>query len=159
MDRTLIFAIYGAILGTLGFVLSLYLAFKERGKDKRLVKIILERLDFSGHYQLRIVNINFRKVTIINIGADLYVKKYLLWKFAENIPTGSLLDPPYRDQALFVISDGDFVVFKFQGSMIKYFKDKNCKVEIFVDDAEGNQYKINKVRIFNEKFNRFISSR
>ncbi len=153
MDRTLIFAIYGAILGTLGFVLSLYLAFKERGKDKRLVKIILERLDFSGHYQLRIVNINFRKVTIINIGADLYVKKYLFWEFVENVPTGSLLDPPYRDQTPFVLSDGDFVVFKFQGSMTKHFKDKNRKVEVFVDDAEGNQYKINKVRIFNEKFN------
>lgn len=94
MDITLLLATYGAVLGTLSFVLSIYLATRERRKDKRVVKVILEFLAFAGLYQIRIVNTNFRPVTITNIGADLYVRNKILWEWLESVPAGALLDPP-----------------------------------------------------------------
>jgi hypothetical protein len=158
MDMTLLLAIYGSVLGTLGFALSIYLAIREYKKEKRVLRVILEYVAFLEHLQIRIVNTNFRPITITSIGGQLMVRdRYRFrWIIKEGVPANAFMDLPKPDLPI-TLEDGESLVVKLQQVMSPYFWDKDNKLEVFVHDAEGNTYKQTNTKTYDAKYGRYYN--
>lgn len=132
--------IVGIGLGLWGAGLSTYLAIREKQRDKRRVKVILEQVAFGQRLQLSIINGGFRPVTITSVSMGIG---------GEGIPGGGI------DSSLLpkTLEDGDYLILPIDRNIIHDLHTlKKYDVNINVYDAEGNVYKPSHVRTLNLKW-------
>jgi hypothetical protein len=110
------------------------------------------------HLQIRIVNTNFRPITITSIGGQLMVRdRYRFrWIIKEGVPANAFMDLPKPDLPI-TLEDGESLVVKLQQVMSPYFWDKDNKLEVFVHDAEGNTYKQTNTKTYDAKYGRYYN--
>jgi hypothetical protein len=154
MDITTFLAIYGAVLGTVGFALSVFLAVREFRKEKRVLKVILEYMAFFEHVQVRIINTNFRPITIAGVGGHLMERQGRTWILKETIPANTFMDIPKPDFPI-TLEDGKSITIKLQPVIYPYFWDKETKLEVYVYDVEGITYLQTEKKTYNAKYNRY----
>ncbi|HKJ38613.1 MAG TPA: hypothetical protein VJ972_07540 [Anaerolineales bacterium] len=149
-------AVYGAVLGTVGFILSVYLAIREYKKERRILKVILEYVTFYEHFQVKIVNVNFRPITISSVGGVLLEIGKRKRMVTEGIPSSALLDSVESNLPV-TLKDGESAVLKLQDGLSSYYTDEEYKLEVFVYDTEGKLHSQTESKIYDPKYNVYQS--
>lgn len=148
---TVVLAAWGAILATI-------LGVKEILQESRKIKIILEHIEFYETYQIRIINIGHRPITIAEIGLDVpFEEKKKDW---DSAPANVLIDtddPEYKPLPI-TIEDGKQIVLKLSNIVNSEIMEKSMNVRLFVYDIEGKVYKkFNKLH-YNPKWGHYYKA-
>jgi len=106
------------------------------------------------HLQIRIINTNFRPITITGVGGRLMTKDKRRWVLKEVVPANAFVDIPKPDFPV-TLKDGDSMTVKLQSVMLPYFWNKEEQLDVFAYDAEGVTYQQTDKKTYNAKFSRY----
>jgi hypothetical protein len=134
-------AIYAAFIGTIGTVLSVILGIREINKEKRELKVYIERNVWLYYAYLKIVNTGHRPVTIKRIVATRYVLKDGKKVGAEYIRPGHCFKLEDLDKLPLILEDGEQVSLEFSEIVSGFLTSEDYSMEVSVFDAEERAYK------------------
>ena len=152
-ELTPLIAIYGALLSTLTFALTLFFRLRELRKDKGNLKVILEYVSFYEFYRVRLVNNGFRRISIVAFSAYINIPTKEHKLIIDHVPPGSLLVNP--DQLPVTLDDGEAVVLNLQHVLSEYKNKENGVLIISAFDAEGKEYNQTEELEFNGKYDHY----
>lgn len=126
------------IVATYGALLSSYLGYRELSKNKRKIKIILEHVYWEERFQITVVNIGYRPITIAGIAIAIPYENYDGYM---PLPSEFILgNDPFPETLL----DGASMVIRLSNEILDVYSyalsNKEYKPKITVFDAEGNKY-------------------
>lgn len=149
---TLIIALWGAGLATI-------LGIRELKKEQRRVKVILEFVRWVERYQLTIVNIGHRPITITEIGMVAHFKKdEVNPAHTETVPSNAVFElEPEKTTFPFNLTDGEYVNLPLSVVLSNYLAENKLNdLEIYVYDAEGHVFKDYQRREHDVKWGQYI---
>jgi hypothetical protein len=127
------------ILGVYSAILSTILALRERQKEKRKIKTHLEYDFISGRFQLVILNVGFRPVTVLGVSLDYYSDNEDGYWFP--IEYLHIFDPSEKDSFPVTLSDGEHIALTLNDFITQEWVEKN-RLRFFVYDTERNSYRV-----------------
>lgn len=131
---TVVLAAWGAILATI-------LGVREIMQESRKIKIILEYVEYFEVFQVRIINVGHRPITIAEIG--LAIPEYGKRKKWYPVPSNILMDTNDEDfkPLPIAIDDGKQIVIRLSRTINSELLEKTMDIRLFVYDIEGKVYK------------------
>jgi len=146
METIEILAIVVAIaLGIYGTVLSTILALRERQKEKRQIKAHLEYAFLDGRYQLVILNVGFRPVTVTGVSLDYYVDNEDGHWFP--VEYFHIFNPSENDPFPVTLSDGEHVALTLNEFIRQEWVEKN-RLRFIVYDTERHSYRVDTIHAY-----------
>lgn len=149
---TVVLAAWGAVLATI-------LGVREIMQESRKIKIILEHIDFYETFQIRIINVGHRPITIAEIGLDVPIdEKRKDW---DSAPANVLIDtddPEYKPLPV-TIEDGKQIVIKFSNIVNSVMMENMMNVRLYVYDIEGKVYKKFQKMHYNPKWGHYYPAK
>lgn len=148
--------IVAIFLGLYGTVLSTILAIREWKKEEKQIRIFLDHIYWAEKFQLTIVNVRHRPITIIEVGAEMYDKKK---KFVSRLMGEQILDVTKPSPFPVTLGDGEYVNIplseQFPASGFAVEDEENITVRISVYDSEGKIYTKYKRRAHDTRWNSY----
>lgn len=145
-ELTATFAIYGAVVASVGLVLGIVLAYREFRRERRSITITLEWLTHNNFAQVLISNDGFRPITINEIGME--IGDGPIW---DRVPRQHLLTDESEEHLGTTLGDGEQLVLRISDHISQVIMDSNWQVRMDIFDAEGNQYTEFNTRIHNTR--------
>ena len=128
------------VLAIWGAGLSTYLGIRELSKEKRRIRIFVEHIHWVERFQLTLVNVGHRPVTITSVAMTmLYDEEGIGRLHREPIYAMDLFDIDEKSYPFpFTLSDGQHMDIPIKEDLGMSAKSRQLEIQVF--DAEGNVY-------------------
>lgn len=138
-----------AIVAILGLLLSVFNFISDRRKSKKKVKVIVEVLHWSASARLKIVNSEYRPITITSVQVQFPSS-------LEIVPANAMLDIESEKKLPRRLEEGESIILQFGSVVGELIFASEGDFDVIVYDGENRIHRVTSVVFFDEKYNYYV---